>query len=306
MYAKYVKMLHFLCTYGIFVLSGGIKMNDIFKNSYKIRKNELFSLSVCNVGHEKCNSRHRWGPGTRDHYLIHHVMSGKGYYYCNGKVYSLKTGDSFLIYPNREVIYYADEQDPWEYAWIGFTGNDAPSILQATQFSPSSPVTYNNIHHGEINQRMNQIFNARGSDYVNAVEMAGYLYMLLAIFMREAKKKNRMSRTESYVIKGIEFISSNYGLPITVNDIAAYVGLSRSHLFRAFQSVLEKSPKEYLTEYRIKQACYMLANSTMSIGAIAESVGFDNSLYFSKAFHKQIGMSPSEYAKEKHKKSDAV
>ena len=274
-------------------------MNDFYKDSYKIRKNELFSLSVCNVGHQKCSSRYQWGPGVRDHYLIHHIVSGKGYYHCNGKEFALKAGDSFLIYPNREVLYFADEKDPWEYSWIGFTGNDAPSILQATRFSPTSPVTYNNIHSGEINQRMNQIYNARGTDYVNAVEMAGYLYMLLAIYMREAEKRNKMSRTESYVIKSIEYISSNFSLPITVNDIAAYVGLTRSHLFRAFQSVLSKSPKEYLTEYRIKQACYLLSHSSMSMTDIAESVGFDNSLYFSKAFHKEIGMPPSEYAKTK-------
>lgn len=272
-------------------------MNDFYKDSYKIRKNELFSLSVCNVGHQKCNARYQWGPGTRDHYLIHHVVSGKGYYTCNDQTFSLKSGDSFLIYPNQEVLYRADETDPWEYSWIGFTGNDAPSILKATQFSPSSPVTYQNIHSGEINQRMNQIYNARGTDFVNAVEMAGYLYMLLAIYMREAKKENKMSRTESYVIKSIEYISSNYGLPITVNDIADYVGLSRSHLFRSFQTVLSQSPKEYLTEYRIKQASYLLKHSNMSITDIAESVGFDNSLYFSKIFHKQMGVAPSEYAR---------
>ena len=59
--------------------------------------------------------------------------------------------------------------------WI--TGNDAPSILKATRFTPSFPVTYNNIHSGEINQRMNQIYNTRGNDFINSVEMAGYLYM---------------------------------------------------------------------------------------------------------------------------------
>ena len=42
-------------------------------------------------------------------------------------------------------------------------------------------MTYNNIHSGEINQRMNQIYNTRGNDFINSVEMAGYLYMLLAI-----------------------------------------------------------------------------------------------------------------------------
>ncbi len=66
-------------------------------------------------------------------------------------------------------------------------------ILKATRFTPSFPVTYNNIHSGEINQRMNQIYNTRGNDFINSVEMAGYLYMLLAIYMREAENKNKLS-----------------------------------------------------------------------------------------------------------------
>lgn len=99
----------------------------------------------------------------------------------------------------------------------------------------------------------------------------------------------------SYVQKSIEYISSNYSYAITVVDIAGYVGVSRSHLFRSFEAVLGRSPKEYLTDFRMKQACYLLEHSSLSITAIANSLGFDNSLYFSKTFHRQKGMSPKEY-----------
>ena len=95
--------------------------------------------------------------------------------------------------------------------------------------------------------------------------------------------------------KSIEYISANYSYPITVEDIAAYVGLSRSHLFRSFEDVVGQSPKEYLTAFRIKQACNLLEHSDLSITAIANSVGFENNLYFSKAFHKVKGMSPKNY-----------
>ena len=70
-----------------------------------------------------------------------------------------------------------------------------------------------------------------------------------------------------------------------MEDIAAYVGLSRSHLFRYLKLMLQQSPKEYLTDFRMKQACYLLEHSNLSITAIANSVGFDNGLYFSKTFH---------------------
>ena len=52
----------------------------------------------------------------------------------------------------------------------------------------------------------------------------------------------------------------------------------------------------------MKQACYLLEHSNLSITAIANSIGFDNSLYFSKIFHKQKQMSPRDYRKQFQKK----
>jgi len=68
------------------------------------------------------------------------------------------------------------------------------------------------------------------------------------------------------------------------------------------------SPKRYLTDLRIKQACMLLENSSLSVSAIANSVGFENSLYFSKAFKKAKGISPSQYAEKikKYKNQDVT
>ena len=52
-------------------------MDPKYKNSYKVNKKELVSLSVYNVGFQKCEPLYQWGPGIRDHYLIHHILSGK-------------------------------------------------------------------------------------------------------------------------------------------------------------------------------------------------------------------------------------
>ena len=130
--------------------------------------------------------------------------------------------------------------------------------------------------------------------------MTGELYSLLAVFMHYSQRKEQEKDVQlTYVEKAESYIGTNYSYPITVEDIAAYVGISRSHLFRSFQNYMRKSPKEYLTEYRIKQACHLLKETGLSVSAIAYSVGFENNLYFSKAFKKQKGMSPSEYRKTK-------
>ena len=273
-------------------------MNKNYKNSYKVTEKELVSLSVYNVGFQKCDPLHQWGPGIRDHYLIHYIICGHGFYQVGGQTYALHAGDSFLVYPNTEVLYYADRSDPWEYAWVGFTGSDASMILKATDFSPSHPIIADTPSGDAIHRQILHIYDARGNEFEHAVEMTGRLYTMLALFLHGATSSGSRNSTNSYVQKGIEYISSNYSYAITVEDIADYVGVSRSHLFRSFETVLGQSPKEYLTDFRIKQACYLLEHSDLSITAIANSLGFDNSLYFSKTFHKKKMMSPKDYRKQ--------
>lgn len=270
-----------------------------YKNSYKVEKKELVSLSVYNVGFQKCDPLYQWGPGIRDHYLIHYIISGKGTYQVNGKTYELSAGDCFLVYPNTEVIYQADADDPWEYTWVGFAGSDAAMILRATDFSKEHPVILQLPSGDEAKRQLLHIYDARGNGFEHSVEMTGRLYTTLAVFMHSAHKDTALNTASAYVQKSIEYITANYSYPITVEDISSYVGLSRSHLFRSFETVLGVSPKEYLTDFRIKQACYLLEHSALSITAIANSIGFDNSLYFSKTFHKEKGMSPKEYRNRK-------
>lgn len=266
-----------------------------YKNSYKAAKKELLSLSVYNVGYQKCDALHQWGPGVRDHYLIHYIISGCGYYKQKNKTYELHAGDTFLVYPNQEISYYADVSDPWEYAWVGFNGSDALPILNATDFSKEHPFIIAAPYGEKVCHQLLRIYEARGNEFDRTVEMAGRLYMALALFMRGASKKVRQTSYSGYVQKAVAYISANYSYPITVEDIADYVGLSRSHLFRSFEKVMEKSPKEYLTGFRIRQACNLLEKSDLSVTAIANSVGFENNLYFSKAFHKAKGISPKNY-----------
>mgnify|MGYP002771762948 CR=1 FL=1 len=73
-------------------------MYEKYKNSYKVTEKELVSLSVYNVGFQRCDSLYQWGPGIRDHYLIHYIISGKGFYQIGKRTYELQAAGSFLAY----------------------------------------------------------------------------------------------------------------------------------------------------------------------------------------------------------------
>lgn len=276
-------------------------MSEPFKNSYKVENKEMMSLSVYNVGFQKCEPLYQWGPGVRDHYLIHHVVSGKGVYEANGKRYQLQSGDTFLVYPNTEILYFADEKEPWEYYWVGFSGSDTSTILHATDFTHDMPIIYHTDSGTLIKDNIIAIYTARGNELSNSVKMTGLLYITLALLITGSSKINKHEDSSlSYTQKAVEYICYHYSYPITIEEIAAFVGISRSHLFRCFQYHLSLSPKEFLTNYRIKQACQLLKDSNLSITSISKSVGFENNLYFSKAFHKKKGVTPTDYAR-KHK-----
>ena len=278
-------------------------MSDSYKHSYKMGEDFLNSLSVYNVGYQKCEPEYQWGPGIRDHYCIHHILSGSGIY-TTGKVsVRLSAGDTFILFPGVELQYQADKDEPWEYCWAGFMGTDAASIIRNTGFSKETPyILKGTIPEEEIRNGLDEIYQNKGNTYESSVAMAGRLYSLLAVFMHYAQRTEPEKDSHvMYVEKAMSYIETNYSYPITVEDIAYYVGISRSHLFRSFQNYMRKSPKDYLSGYRIRQACHLLRETDLSVSTIAYSVGFENNLDFSKAFRKQKGMSPSEYRRAKRK-----
>ena len=273
-----------------------MNVEGTYKQSYKTLMREMTALSVYSAGAEKCMPLHQWGPGVRNHYLIHYVVRGKGVYISGGKEYHLSAGDAFLALPNTEITYYADEKDPWEYVWVGFAGMDAQPILQCTSFTVETPVIRPENGEGFFNAVM-RIYEAHGSDFNHAVRMTGELYCALSLLMHQ-KLVHHEDIASQYVQKAATYIAHNYAFHISVADIAAYVSIDRSHLYTVFKQVLGVSPKEYLTDFRIRKACTLLLEAELTIAAVANSVGFENSLYFSKVFRKCMNITPSEYRQQ--------
>lgn len=272
-------------------------MADTYKYSYKIGEPRGSALSVYNVGYQKCEPEYQWGTGIRDHYCIHHILSGKGYYSANGKVWNLHEGDTFILYPGEEVQYYADKTEPWEYAWVGFMGTEAGELIRNTEFSREKPyILDGQIPNEELRECLEKIYRVKGNTYEAAVAMTGALYSLLSVFMRCCDEKDGTEDVQMlYVEQARKYIEKNYSYAVTVEDVASYIGISRSHLFRSFKLYTGKAPKEYLSEYRIEKACSLLKETSLSVSAVAYSVGFDDNLYFSKVFKKYRKVSPSVY-----------
>ena len=257
---------------------------------------ENAGMSVYSTGYEQCDSNHSWGPALRDHYILHYVVSGKGTLRYNQQTYAIVPGQLFLINPSQVAAYQADENDPWEYIWVGFNGTDAGRLVKMAGFSPDHPIALSDDP-DKTASLLRRIADAGDNTAAADAEMAGCLYLLLAHLIRMNSRHPAGNPHQTYVSNALRYIQYNYANDIGVSDIARYVGISRSQLYRAFLQDFGVSPHNYLQTYRINEACGLLHDPTHSVAEVAGSVGFNDPLYFSRVFKAIKGITPSDYRK---------
>ncbi|TBL79146.1 response regulator [Paenibacillus thalictri] len=93
-----------------------------------------------------------------------------------------------------------------------------------------------------------------------------------------------------------EFIQSHYTEDISLDMLAAHVGLHPNYLSEVFKKETGFNFTDYVVTLRVKKAqALMQENPWLSVAKVAELVGYGNTRYFSSLFHKKTGVRPSEY-----------
>jgi AraC-like DNA-binding protein len=268
--------------------------NDEFRRSFRFSYHNSLGLAVYSCGIQKCPPLHSWGPAVRDHYLIHCIISGHGTFTCLGNKYHLSAGDGFVVVPDQIVSYSADKDDPWEYCWVCFNGSDAKRLMEQTGLLNRKPVFHSNDK--KLETLLEGMCNLTGTDPGRETRMKSALLAFLAELMdRFGTPAQPRGNGYEYVQKAIKFIEYNYSMNISIEDVAASVGISRSHLYRLFLQNVSMSPNEYLIRFRLNKAAALLETGRLTVGEAAYSTGFSDQLYFSRVFKKYMGMPPSRY-----------
>lgn len=93
------------------------------------------------------------------------------------------------------------------------------------------------------------------------------------------------------------FIHTQYSERITLEQIAATGGVSRSKCCQIFKKYMGHSPNDYVTTYRLEKATELLRTTDQAVTEIAFSCGFNSASYFAEVFTKNKGCTPKEYRK---------
>ncbi len=256
-------------------------------------------------GREVCVPGHAFGPARRSHYLFHYIIEGSGSFTAindagEQRIYDLKAGEGFLIFPGQITTYVADLTSPWEYIWIEFDGSHVKSSLDRMGFSPAHPIyrATDPAVRSEMFDAMKNILSHRDS---SPVYLVGCTYFFFDAFLRSAEphRTTQPSRLHGfYIDSALGYIEKNYQHDVSVEDIARHIGLNRSYFGKIFKESMGVSPQQFLIGFRMEKACELLKLSSLSVGEVGRAVGYPNQLHFSRAFRNTYGTSPRTWRQQ--------
>jgi len=114
----------------------------------------------------------------------------------------------------------------------------------------------------------------------------------IALLRNETQQEGRKNE---YIERSVHYMMRSIQASLTLDDLAEHVHLSKPHFIHLFKEVTGYTPIDYYMRLKIQQACYYLDLTDQTVKEVSRSVGMQDPYYFSRVFHKIMGLSPSEY-----------
>lgn len=264
---------------------------------YAFEKLSNQGLSVIECGLQICHSGHSSGKLVYPDYSAHFILEGKGIYYVNGKSYELSKGQGFMITPDIPNIYTADDVHPWKYIYMSFNGPDAEMLVRNAGLSERKVVFDFEIDEQMSNWLWSMHSAGKNRESKGYEAMGFFLLSMSRIISANAPKKESVS-AQQYINLAVNYIDNHFSYGISVADVADFVGIDRTYLYRLFSEKLGISPSKYLTKTKLSRAIALMDYEDLSINEIAISSGFYDLSHFSRVFTAGYGVSPGEYRKK--------
>ena len=135
--------------------------------------------------------------------------------------------------------------------------------------------------------------------YDNRYGNSTYLSSLCTAYAYFLTQRFDIDSTMNQCVSNIisEISKSAFDPQINLALVLLKSGYSEDYIRSCFKKITGKTPNEFLTEIRIKHACYLIDihQDNLSLSEIAEKCGYLDYVYFSKKFKSVMGLSPREY-----------
>jgi AraC-like DNA-binding protein len=239
-----------------------------------------------------------WAKALHD-FDLWYVWEGRGRMRLSSGEITLRPGVCLWMRPGRIYEAVQDAKAPLGVNYIHFSACSRADNLPLSAFAP--PFEVHRTHQVEfVDTLMKRIIDLGPEPHVAAATTA-LLTGLIAELNREYTAAATMatSGTEQHhrdvVMQTAAQIRESPAQTPTVNELAANAGYSVDHFSRIFLKIAGTRPQDYIINAKIERARQLLAESDLTVGSIAEVVGFQDIFYFSRQFTQKTGATPTEF-----------
>ncbi|MCY0880124.1 MAG: AraC family transcriptional regulator [Firmicutes bacterium] len=231
-----------------------------------------------------------------------YVVRGNGIHYCGQNSRRIQRGWVLLIPPTVEHAYLSSADDPLEVVnllcgerlWLDVVHSVSPFSRKFYRREELFDADYgSSIHCWQIEESLRVI------DRELNEELPGYETITKARLCEILVAMARASLTSSIrpmsMEQCLEFIRRHASEPITIDELAAMTAMSRASFTAKFRAITGTSLIHYRNKLRVELAKALLKTTDMSIGEIAEAIGFSDPSAFYKLFRLYTGTSPRNY-----------
>ncbi|MBQ9977764.1 MAG: helix-turn-helix domain-containing protein [Clostridia bacterium] len=227
-----------------------------------------------------------------------YFTNGSGYVECDTECYPVKQGDVVVV--NSYVAHQIFAEKSVERV----------CIIIDNSFCKYHNLDISRLHFTPLikDEKLNEYFDKvvtsyeSNGDFKYAQVKNAVLNLLLFLCLNySVKDANAKPNYSSYKIIHLatEYIKKNISQKISLDSVAASVGLSKYHFLREFKKKTGFTLSNYINIIRCEYAKELFNSGKYSVKEVALLCGFDNFSYFTNVFKKHMGSLPSEYIKAK-------
>lgn len=238
-------------------------------------------------------------PKGLDNYILIYIAYGKGYFIIKDNEIVIPKGSIVLFKPKEPHAYHFTPEHISNIYWVTFNGSRVHEYLDYYEIPNNSNTFYvgtSSIMQLIFNQ-MSEEITTKNPNHEALLRLL--LQQLLLLMNRSLKDKDTLLAEEANEIESaIHYFNINYNKPITIEEYTSNHSISENWFINRFKNSMKVTPMQYILQLRIQAAKTYLENTDKNITEIANAVGYDNPLYFSRLFKKNTGLSPKEYRKK--------
>ena len=227
--------------------------------------------------------------GRADYYFMY-LLDGALTFLLDGEEKTVRAGDLVIIPPETPYHYTHARGESISYLWAHFTGRDAKKILKELSLA-LFPSVLHAADATRILRRFEGILDAYArADAFRDLELSALLSRLLVTAARAIEGKAAGAFRTS-----LSYIAEHYAEEISVATLAAMENLSPSRYHALFKAQTGLAPVQYILRLRMASAKDLLTSTDLSVKEIGALCGYRDAHFFSKAFKKETGVSPSDF-----------